>query len=111
MSIEPSWTWQRLEDPATGGIDTPGFFEGWISRTRLDLQFTRQFFLRVIFQYDDFSRGLDLEPLLTYRINPFTVFYVGTAHRWTDYEDDPMGYGIEETERQIFAKFQYLFHN
>lgn len=111
FSIEPSWRWQRLVDPATGGTDTDGFFEGWISRTRVNLQFTRQFFLRLIFQYNDFSRGYDFEPLLTYRINPFTVFYAGSAHRWTDFEENFSDFGVEETERQYFAKFQYLFHN
>ena len=82
-----------------------------ITRTRMDLQFTRQFFLRLIFQYNDFSKGYDLEPLLTYRINPFTVFYVGSTQSWTDFGDDFAEFGIEETERQYFAKFQYLFHN
>jgi hypothetical protein len=111
LSIEPSWYWQRLVDPATGGTDTEGFFEGWISRTRMNLQFTRKFFLRVIFQYNDFGEDYDLEPLLTYRINPFTVFYAGSAHRWTDFEDGFPDFGVEQTERQFFAKFQYLFHN
>jgi len=78
---------------------------------RVDLQFTREFFLRMIFQYNEFSDGYDFEPLLTYRINPFTVFYVGSAHRWQDYADGFDGFGIEETDRQYFAKFQYLFHN
>ena len=77
----------------------------------MNLQFTRRFFLRLIYQYNDFSRGYDLEPLLTYRINPFTVFYVGSAHRWTDFEEDFPDFGIEETERQYFAKFQVLLND
>jgi hypothetical protein len=111
LSIEPSWRWQQLKDPATGTTDPDGFFEGSITRMRINVQFTREFFLRMIFQYNEFSDGYDFEPLLTYRINPFTVFYVGSAHRWQDYAGDFDGFGVEETDRQYFAKFQYLFHN
>lgn len=111
LVIEPSWRWQRLEDPWTHSIAPEGFFEGHIARARVGLQFTRRFFLRVILQYNDFSQGYDFEPLLTYRINPFTVFYVGSSQRWQDYSDDFDGFGVEETDRQYFAKFQYLFHN
>jgi hypothetical protein len=111
FSIEPSWRWQRLEDPATGGTDTQGFFEGWITRVSVNLQFTREFFLRLIYQYNGFSKGYDLEPLLTYRINTFTAFYVGSAHRWSDFEHEFPAFGIEETERQFFAKLQILFQN
>ena len=111
LSIEPSWRWQQLVDPATGNVDTDGFFEGWITRVRVNIQFTRQFFLRLIYQYNDFSKGFDFEPLLTYRVNPFTAFFVGSSHRWTDFGDDFEDFGVEETQRQIFAKFQYLFHN
>ena len=78
---------------------------------RVNVQFTREFFLRMIFQYNEFADSYDFEPLLTYRINPFTVFYVGSGHRWQDYSNDFDGFGIEETDRQYFAKFQYLFHN
>jgi hypothetical protein len=111
LSLEPSVNWQKLVDPSTGRTDTQGFFEGWITRVRMNVQFTRQFFLRLIYQYNDFSQGYDLEPLLTYRINPFSAFYVGSAHRWTDFSNDFTNFGIEETERQYFAKFQYLFQN
>ncbi|RKZ12222.1 hypothetical protein DRQ32_04170, partial [bacterium] len=111
LSIEPSWRWQKLVNPATGGIGENGFFEGSISRARVSFQFTREFFVRVIVQYDDFAESYDLEPLLTYRINPFTVFYVGSTHAWQDFGDDFDGFGIEETWRQYFAKFQYLFRN
>lgn len=111
VSLEPSWQWQKLVDPATGATGETGFFEGHITRARLSLQFTRRLFARVVVQYNDFQESWDLEPLLTYRINPFTVFYVGSANRWEDYADDFDGYGIEETERQYFAKFQYLFQN
>lgn len=111
LVIEPSWRWQRLEDPWTHSIAPDGFFEGHIARARVGLQFTRRFFLRVVLQYNDFARSYDFEPLLTYRINPFTVFYAGSARRWQDYSGDFADFGVEESDRQYFAKFQYLFHN
>ena len=56
---------------------------------------------------------LDVEPLLTYRINPFTVFYAGSAARYRRYEaeefDDLTASEWRNSERQFFAKLQYLF--
>ena len=42
-------------------------FAGYVLRTRTNLQFTRELFLRVVVQYNDFSQRLDVEPLLTYK--------------------------------------------
>ncbi|MCP4546594.1 MAG: hypothetical protein GY835_09040 [bacterium] len=88
-------------------------YSGYIFRTRFNYQFTREWFLRLVVQYDEFDDYVTLEPLVTYRVNPFTVFYVGmgTGHQnfnASDHED------LSEsrwklTQRQFFAKFQYLF--
>jgi hypothetical protein len=66
----------------------------------------------VVVQYDDFDETLSLEPLVTYRINPFTLFYVGSTNAYERFDavpaerpDDQM----VQTSRQFFAKFQYLF--
>lgn len=48
---------------------------------------------------------LDLEPLLVYRLNPFSIFYVGSTYGSRQFD----GYGLVGTDRQHFAKFQYLF--
>ena len=40
-------------------------------------------------------------------INPFTVFFVGSSHSMTDFEDDHSGF--RQTDRIFFLKFQYLF--
>ena len=64
-------------------------------------------------EYDNFSETFAFDPLLTYKVNPFTVFYAGSTHDYThDYTglDPIMGNGdMKQTQRQYFAKFQYLF--
>ncbi len=86
--------------------DGSNIFEGYVVRTRISLQFSRELFLRLVLQYNEFADRVDVEPLITYRVNPFTVFFAGTQHRFTDF-GAPLDY--EQTDRQYFAKFQYLF--
>jgi len=82
--------------------------KGFIFRTRTDYQFTKEIFLRVVVQYDDFSRRLDLEPLLTYKINPFSQFFIGSTHGSFD-DESKRGLDFVQADRQYFMKFQYLF--
>lgn len=102
LLIEPSVNYSELS--ASG--DGTEFFSGFIFRTRTSLQFTRELFLRLVVQYNDFSRRFDVEPLLTYKVNPFTLFFVGSSLAYRDY-DQPRQFA--QTSRQFFAKFQYLF--
>ncbi len=101
LVIEPALQYSQLSDVAGGEL-----FEGFILRTRTAFQFNRELFLRLVVQYDNFSEGVTIEPLLTYKINPFTLFYVGSTHGFQDY-DNPDDFA--QTSRQFFAKFQYLF--
>jgi hypothetical protein len=105
-----------------------------IYRTRISYQFTREWFLRLIIEYGDNDNVLQpnylsVEPLLTYRINPFTLFYIGASWggrhfkegyvftRETQLSDGTIS--TRETDwnnatwrlerAQVFAKFQYLF--
>ncbi|MBU8933545.1 MAG: carbohydrate binding family 9 domain-containing protein [candidate division Zixibacteria bacterium] len=96
-------------------------FKGFTARSKLSVQFTREISLRFVAQYNDFSETWDFDPLLTYRLNPFTMFYVGMTN---DYEKL---YGLNKegtayvgqyrwpydktclTARQFFVKLQYLF--
>ncbi|MGD9487519.1 MAG: DUF5916 domain-containing protein [Calditrichaceae bacterium] len=80
-------------------------FSGYIFRLRNNLQFTRELFLRLVFQYNDFNSRFSVEPLLSYKLNPFTIFYMGSSHNYRDYTEA----GWEQTSRQFFMKFQYLF--
>jgi hypothetical protein len=61
----------------------------------------------VVLQYDDFDEQFNVEPLVTYKLNPFTLFYVGSTQVFRELpapRDE-----LTPVERQYFAKFQYLF--
>jgi hypothetical protein len=84
-------------------------FAGYIIRDKASFQFTKNFFLRLVTQYDTFQKILEIDPLFSYKWNPFTIFYVGSTNSITDYGvagDHPR---FVNTGRQFFAKFQYLF--
>ncbi len=110
--LEPSIQYSDLFTKATN----EEVFKGFIFRTRANFQFTRELFLRLVVQWDDFDGRLDVEPLITYRLNPFSVFFIGATSGYDDYgrnEFDPGdptagNAGLVQTQRQFFAKFQYL---
>ncbi len=105
LVIQPSVQWSRLE---AGGEE---IFDGYIFRTRTTFNLTRRLFGRVIVQYDEFDEALSVEPLVTYRINPYTLFYVGSTNAFSrfDRRDQGLGNDFDPTSRQFFAKIQYLF--
>jgi hypothetical protein len=78
--------------------------------SRLSLQISREFSLRVVVQHNDRWHTWDIDPLLTYRINSLTVFYAGSTHGYRDLtlaDDGRDGWTL--TDRQFFVKLQYLF--
>ncbi|HXV12712.1 MAG TPA: DUF5916 domain-containing protein [Candidatus Krumholzibacteria bacterium] len=100
-------------DELDGG---PRIFDTFVSRAKLTYQFSSKLFLRVIGEYVDDTQSYALDPLLSYKINPFTVFFLGSSHSFGNFEDDPATAPIEvaqpgykQTERLFFVKFQYLF--
>jgi len=99
IALHPSYAHSDL---SAGG---ERIFSGYILRNRTDLQFTRELFLRLVVEYDNFDRALSIEPLLTYRVNPFTLIYVGSARGYQEFAG-PRGW--TRTETQYFAKVQYL---
>jgi len=103
--LEPSLQFSKLDDAATGDE----LFSGFIVRMRTTFQFTREFSLRLVTQYDDFNRALSIEPLLTYQLNAFSKFFIGSTHAYQDPPDSDSG--LTQSRRQFFAKFQYLFRN
>ncbi|CAN5215754.1 DUF5916 domain-containing protein [soil metagenome] len=97
--IQPSVSYQQLNLDSGEEI-----FSGYIARTRFSFQFNRELNLRTIFQYNDFQNRLDIEPLLVYQLNPFSIFYIGSTYGSVNFDE----YGFSGTDRQYFAKFQYL---
>ena len=84
------------------------FFDGYIGRAAVVYQFTPELFVRLITQYDQFAKQLQVDPLISYKLNPFTVFYAGSDHNFMKF-DQP--YGMERTIQQFFVKLQYLWQN
>jgi hypothetical protein len=98
--IEPSFTYAEL-NRQTG----EELYSGYIARTRVNYQFNRELQMRMVVQYNDFAERLDIEPLVVYQLNPFTIFYVGSTYGSQQFDE----VGYVGTDRQYFAKFQYLF--
>jgi len=104
--FETSWRWVQSKHLTTDEL----LFKGFILRSRWSLQFTRELSARLVFQYNDFSESWEADPLVTYRINPFSTFFVGSTRDYLVV--DPESDGIESwrlTDRQYFMKLQYLF--
>ncbi len=106
MTIRPQFSYSRLTDKQTG----ENFFRGYIVRTRVKYQFTRHFFMRTVVQYSDFTKSLEVDPLLTYKVNAFTALHVGSTHDLDQYtRADGLNKYFRQSSRQIFFKVQYLF--
>ncbi len=85
-------------------------FSQAIFRSRLSLQLSRELCARLILQYNDRYQSWDVDPLITYRLNPLTLFYIGSTHDYRDLNMDNHGIdGWTLTDRQFFLKVQYLF--
>ena len=87
-------------------------FEGYIARTRLNYQFTRELSLRLVVQYDDFYETWDIDPLITFRLSPFSVFYLGSTFGYDTFEEmepDGIRRSTRLASRQFYMKLQYLF--
>lgn len=103
LSVTLSYTRSRMISIANEAL----LYDGYIARTVSSYQFTRNAFLRIIGQYDSFSKAIDIYPLFSYKLNPFTIFYVGSTYAFADLPsvDTPT---FTRTARQYFLKFQYL---
>lgn len=106
LLIEPNLDWARSTQEITG----EELYEGYITRTRLRYQASKEISLRLVVQYNDFRQRWDIDPLLTYRISPFSVFYVGSSYDYAELSsslNEPTQWTM--SSRQFFMKLQYLF--
>ena len=101
FQIELDYSRSRLSSVETGEL----FFDGYIARTVAIYQFTPEVLVRMIGQYDQFNQKIDIYPLLSYKLNPYTIFYAGSTYSLTDYGPP---FGTQQTVRQYFLKLQYL---
>ena len=93
------------------------YYKGRRIRMRFTYQFSKFLSFRLVGQYfyqkdfvnDEIEKAMDLQPLISYQPNPFTIFYIGSS---IDFDEGPDGYesfDMLQSNRQIFLKFQYLF--
>ncbi len=115
-----SITTNRFTDPGLGG---DAVFHVRIYRALTTYQFSNRLRFRNISEYDTLDRTLDLNFLLTYRVNAGTVFYAGydDHYQQADRIDGHLldwhevgsgrssGNRRERTNRAVFLKLQYLF--
>ncbi len=128
LTIEPTIDYIRSEDDTSGEL----LFKQTIARARVQWQIDRRLSLRLVFQHNAsenppfrslaredmfpdyhmyFGGKWEVDPLLTYRLNSFSVFYLGSTHDWRDFNAALDG-GVADyatTSRQYFMKLQYLF--
>ena len=86
-------------------------YAGWVLSNTTRYQFNKNLFVRLVFQYDQFSDAFSFDPLVSYKWNPFTVLYVGSTHNFEQVDDGSINNRttIKERDRTIFLKFQYLW--
>jgi len=115
LMVDPSFNYFKMDDHETGS----NFYEGFIARTRIQYQATKELSLRLVAQYDDFNHQWDIDPLVTVRLNSFSIFYVGMTSDYIDYGNRDYDYLFNNPNtdrnwkldsRQFFMKIQYLFH-
>lgn len=105
LLVASSFSAIRSEDRRAGRE----LFEDFIARTQLGYQASRELSARLIIQYRDRERLWEADPLVTYRINPLSTFYLGSTRDYRDLsaaEDGVDGWRL--THRQYFMKLQYL---
>ncbi len=89
-------------------------FQVDIVNTKTTYQFTREFFLRGIVQYDSSRHRVLTDTLASYELRPGSVFYVGYGSliERRAYRDGTWATGegeYAESQRGFFAKVSYLF--
>lgn len=124
LIIEPGIQYSHSH---SGELDSL-LYEQFITRARFRYQMNRSLSIRLVLEYNDaeqyrrfrsapesnpaytYRRTIFIDPLLTYRINPFSVFYVGSTHDYNDYLAGDTGDSRWKLRsRQFFMKLQYLF--
>ncbi|MGD8427601.1 MAG: sugar-binding protein [Balneolaceae bacterium] len=93
--------------------DSKNYYRGDIVRLNSKYNFSRKLFLRLITQYNSFSKEFQVYPLLYYKLNPFSKFYIGMTDNLKKYnEPGPTGIdGFRQNHREFFIKFQYLIRS
>ncbi|MFC2135243.1 DUF5916 domain-containing protein [Bacteroidota bacterium] len=102
-NLDLIFSYSRVE---LSNIDTGGLlYEGNIYRLVGIYQFSPELFFRTVLQYNSFTDAFQLYPLISYKLNAFTTFFVGATSTYKDYRED---IGFVNTGQEYFIKLQYL---
>jgi opacity protein-like surface antigen len=124
IRIDTEYLYLQLSQRDTGS----SIFENHILRTRWNMQFSRQFSVRAIFQFDvvqantaltslNTTRNLNTDLLLTYQVNAWTALYAGFNSNFQNLNLfrttngsilERTGSALHNDSRQFFLKFSYL---
>lgn len=114
LSISAGYTYERLD------VDAGRLYDANIGRLKLIYQFSKRLFVRTIFQYRYYKRNVDLyedddvdpetkglftQALVSYKINPQTVFFLGYSDNYYGDHETAM----IQTNRTVFAKIGYAY--
>lgn len=93
--------------------DSENFYSGDIIRMTTRYNFSKKLFARLITEYNSFNDQIQIYPLVYYKLNPFSKFYIGMTDYIREYNKaGPNGFsGYKQTDRQFFVKFQYLIRS
>jgi hypothetical protein len=105
ITLENSYVYYELLKAFAG----EKIYAGYIFRNKTNVQVTRNLSTRLVFQYDTFSGNFNFAPLISYKINPFTIFYIGSTYDYNDVYNQNDLYKKVLTDRQYFMKLQYLW--
>ena len=104
FSIKPSINYSRLRKLQSNEY----FFNGYISRLDLRYQFTSFLGIRFISEYNNFSEEFFFQPLISWRPNSDTIFYLGGNQNMVNEFLDYNSPHYKANSTQLFLKFQYL---
>ena len=104
FSIKPSINYSKLRKLQSDEY----FFNGYISRLDIRYQFTSFLGVRFISEYNNFSEELFFQPLISWRPNADTIFYLGGNQNMVNEFLDYNSPHYRTNSTQLFLKFQYL---
>lgn len=88
--------------------DTGYYFKGYISRLDMRYQFSSILDFRIISEYNNFSNKIFVQPLISWKPNPDTIFYLGGNQNYVNDFIDYNSKYYKANKTQLFLKLQYL---
>jgi len=125
LLIEPNFNFVR----STHADTKKELFRQSITRTRFRYQVNKELSVRLVVQYNDAKASIhisdgdlgpnyyqwsekawDVDPLITYRLSPFSVLYAGSTQDYMYFPENDVRSSVWKlSSRQFFVKIQHLF--